>query len=97
MDAVSVLSATVGNKAFLASWLIALSAAMGMVGDKVFVDRTAEIAVIEHKLDDIHLLLEKVDSRLESNGVKMDLMLAEQAVLKAELKAHELYTQKRMN
>jgi UPF0288 family protein (methanogenesis marker protein 3) len=97
MDAVSILSATVGNKMFLASWLLALTAAMGMVGDKVFVERTVEIAVIEHKLDDIQSTLTRIDIRLEANGEKMDLLLVEQSILRAELKVQMTSAAKRKN
>lgn len=84
-----VLAATVGNKSFLAAWLVSLSMAMGVVGDKVFIDRTAEIATMNNKLDNIQRTLDRMDVTLNENGALMRELLIEQARVKTELNAHE--------
>ena len=81
------LSATVGNKAFLAAWLLTLTMATGTIGDKVYVSRTEEITRISTQLDSIKETLKKMDATLDRNSEKLTTILEEQARVKSELDA----------
>jgi hypothetical protein len=87
-----VLAVTVGNKPFLAAWLLALTAAAGMIGDKVFIDRTAEIAVVQTKLDNIQATLDEINATTKENRRDIVIILIEQTRLKQELLMHTAAT-----
>ena len=83
-----VLAVTVGNKPFLAAWLMTLSLALGAVGDKVFVQRTEELTVLKLKLEQIQATLEKIDSTTTDTNRDVVVLMIEQARMKQELLMH---------
>jgi RNA-binding protein YlmH len=83
-----LLAVTVGNKPFLAAWLVTLSLAVGAVGDKVFVERTAEIAILQVKLDQIQATLDEINTTTKLNRIDLTTLMVEQARVKQELQSH---------
>lgn len=77
------------NKKVVGSWLVALTMSVGAIGDKVYVERTAELAVIQSQLTTIQKTLDKMDVTLEKNGTMLQSLLVEQARVQTELAAHE--------
>ena len=84
-----ILAVTVGNKPFLAAWLVSLTLGLGAVGDKVFIDRTAEIAIVQTKLDNIQATLDEINETTKENRRDLTALMVEQARVKQELVAHE--------
>jgi hypothetical protein len=89
----ATLGALAANKKVVGSWLVALTMAVGAIGDKVYVDRTAELAVIETKLDQIQKTLDNMNHTLETNNILIRDILVEQGKVRTELEAHERNTQ----
>jgi hypothetical protein len=88
--------ATIGtlaaNKKVVGSWLVALTMSVGAIGDKVYVERTAELAVIETKLEQIQKSLDKMGVTLDTNNLLIRDVLVEQVKVRTELEAHERNT-----
>jgi hypothetical protein len=78
----------VSNKKLLFGWLSLLTLSMVTMGDKVYVDRTKELAIVETKLDAIKETVDKMDNTLEVNHHLILEMMQDQAGVKAELKAY---------
>lgn len=91
----TTLGAVAGNKKIVAAWLILLSLATAQVGEKVFIDRTRELAIVETNMQNIQKTLDKMDSTLEKNAEKLDNLLRETYRISAELEAHEKSNQKK--
>ena len=81
----STLGAMAANKKMVASWLILLSMATAQLGEKVYIERTAELAVVEQQLSTIQSTLDKMDKTLDKNADKLLQILEEQARVRAEL------------
>lgn len=85
----ATVGALAGNKKVVGSWLVALTMAVGAVGDKVYVQRTSELAVLEVKLEQIQKTLDKMDITLDKNAIMLQSLLVEQTRVKTELAAHQ--------
>lgn len=88
----ATLGALAANKKVVGSWLVALTMAVGAIGDKVYVDRTAELAVIQTKLEQIQKTLDKMNGTLDANNALIRDVLVEQGKVRAELESHERLT-----
>jgi len=84
----SLLAVTVGNRTFLAGWLILLTTGLATVGSKVYIGRSVEIAELQMKLDVINTTLLKMDRTLESNAAMLTAILVEQGRVQQELRDH---------
>lgn len=73
------------NKKMVGAWLILLSLATAQIGEKVYIDRTAELTKVTEQLTAIQKTLEKMDSTLDNNSDKLTKVLEEQARVRAEL------------
>lgn len=91
----AVLAAMVSSKKLLGAWLVLLTVAVGTVGEKVYVARTSELAVIETKLDAVKESLGKVEETTKENNKLLIEVLKEQERVKTELEAHERNSEKR--
>ena len=85
----SVLGNLAAHKQIVGAWLLLLTLAVANIADKVYVERTAELAVIEIKIDHIQRTLDKMDITLEKNAENLTRLIVEQARVAAELKNHE--------
>jgi uncharacterized coiled-coil protein SlyX len=94
IDAIS-LTAMVANKKALATWLVLLTTAVGIIGDKVYVERTRELTTVEMKLEAIQNTVNRMDATVERNAQKLDALLAETLRVQADLAAHEKATSPR--
>lgn len=81
----SALASIAANKKLLISWLAILSLATAQIGEKVFVESSVELAVVESQLAAIKETLRNMEASLERNAEKLDKLLVEQARLRAEM------------
>jgi hypothetical protein len=86
------LGEVVTHKRIVGGWLVLLSLGLVQVGEKVYVERTAEIAVLHSQLSDIQATLSRMDRTLELNSEKLNELLVDSARLRAELESHERNT-----
>lgn len=91
----ATLGTLVANKKVVGSWLLLLSVATAQIGEKVFIDRTRELAIVETKVDNIKESLGKIEEQLKSNSDKLDQLLEDNITVKAELNAHREVAAKR--
>lgn len=87
------IGALAGNKKVVGAWLILLTTSVGAIGDKVYVQRTAELAVIETQMDVIQKSLNEIKEKLDQNGAKLDTILADTNKLRGEFDEHKRTTQ----
>ncbi len=79
------LGAMVANKKLLASWLILLSAIVGMTGDRVFRTEPRDALTISMKLDNIQKSLDNINSSTQEVKNKLEEIKLEQAKVRTEL------------
>lgn len=77
------------NKKVLAGWCLLLTTAIGALGDKVYVQRTEEITALEGKVDNLTDDMAEVKRLLRENSGKLDRVLVDTEVLKADLRSHK--------
>ncbi len=80
------------NKKVVGGWLVLLTMSLGAVADKVYVERTAELAVLETKLDSVQTTVNEIKATTKENSVMLQQLLVEQTRVRAELEAHERAT-----
>lgn len=84
------IGALAANKKVVGAWLVLLSMSVATIGDKVYVQRTAELAVVENQLKNIQTTLDKMDKTLEANRHDLQLLLIEQARVRTELEVRKV-------
>ncbi len=80
------------QKKIVGGWLVLLTLALGQVGEKVYVDRTREITVIQTELDQIQTQLRRMEGKLDVNGERLENIIIEQARVRQELAASAAIT-----
>ncbi len=84
------------QKKLVGGWLIMLTLALGQMGEKVYVQRTKELATVETQVGALQATvmgqLEKMDVKLDANGEKLQTIIIEQARVRQELAAHREIT-----
>lgn len=73
------------HKKLVGSWLVLLTFGFAQMGEKVYVQRTKELAVVETQLEQIIDQLKKMDAKLDVNGERLLSITVEQARVRAEL------------
>ncbi len=81
----ATLGAMAANKKLVGSWLVMLTVTVGAIGDKVYVQRTAELAIVETKLDNIRDTVDEIKKVTEENRKMLGDIKVEQARVQAQL------------
>jgi len=70
-------------------WLGVLTWGVIQTGEKVFIERTAEITRVETKVDMMLERLNSIDKKLDKNAERLMAIIGEQAAVREQLKIHE--------
>lgn len=79
------IGSMVANKKLLASWLVLLTAVVGMTGDRVFITEPRNALTVTMKLDGIRQTLDELKVSTQSMQNTLEEIKIEQAKVRTEL------------
>lgn len=90
----TTLAAAATQPKVVGAWLITLTLGLATVGDKVYVGRTEEMAILKTKLENIEATLAEINATTKNNQAALTQLLVEQARVRAQFESHVVASDK---